>query len=259
MCVVCASRTKLTHFISIPHRPPHPPQFNGSALILCYGLENLVDLFSSMIVLWRFFSPSDDEARIALLQRREKRASVAISFTLALLGVTVLAAALDDFRHGEESTVNLNRLVALGVVSLFVFGALSAFKFHYADCLQSASLRKDAICSLLGAILSGSLFINSLIILNRSSAWWLDPLVAFSVASASLLYGLSSIYRAYVVKGIPVCDIRWWVSSQGGTDGDESPPDELAMEQAGDQSAGEKGMDNQDGDGVGADPESEIV
>ena len=33
----------------------------------------------------------------------------------------------------------------------------------------------------------------------------------------------------------------------------------ISMEQAGDQSVGEKGMGNKDGDGVGADPEGEIV
>lgn len=46
----------------------------GSSLVLCWGLENLVDLLSSMVVLWRFFAPGDTPERIILLKKREKRA-----------------------------------------------------------------------------------------------------------------------------------------------------------------------------------------
>ena len=46
----------------------------GSSLVLCWGLENLVDLLSSLVVLWRFFNPGDTEERILTLKKREKRA-----------------------------------------------------------------------------------------------------------------------------------------------------------------------------------------
>ena len=160
-----------------------------------------------MVVMWRFYLPRKDPDREALLMKREKRASIAISFILALLGVAVLIAALEDFAKKETKD---------------------------GKKLQSASLKKDAICSLIGTILSASLFVNTLIIMGQSKAWWLDPFVAFSCAIGSLIYGLSSIYRAYVVQGIPVCNPSWWLMSQGdGMDevtGRDLNDDDLRME-----------------------------
>jgi len=48
-----------------------------SSLILAFALENIVDLLSSSVVLWRFYAPSgSDEAQLAKLQAREERANV---------------------------------------------------------------------------------------------------------------------------------------------------------------------------------------
>lgn len=62
-----------------------------SSLILAFALENIVDLLSSSVVLWRFYAPSgSDEAQLAKLQAREERANVSIHnifryiFTLVL-------------------------------------------------------------------------------------------------------------------------------------------------------------------------------
>lgn len=237
----------------------------GSSLMLCYGLENLVDFFSSMVVCWRFFSPGGTtSAHEADLRKREKRASIAISFILALLGIGVIVAAIEDFTHGEESADNLKKIILTAIFSVIVFGAMTAVKFHYAKMLQSASLQKDAICSLLGTILSGSLFVNSLIIMKESNAWWLDPLIALSCGTASLIIGLRSIYHAYVVQGIPVCDMKWWMTSQGdGTDeftGRELTPEERGevekeSEMVGASEIGEAKAENEEGEEL----ESEIV
>ncbi len=186
-----------------------------------------------MVVMWRFYLPRKDPDREALLMKREKRASIAISFILALLGVAVLIAALEDFAH-KETKDDLRVISIVSIVSVVVFGCMTIVKFHMGKKLQSASLKKDAICSLIGTILSASLFVNTLIIMGQSKAWWLDPFVAFSCAIGSLIYGLSSIYRAYVVQGIPVCKPSWWLMSQGdGMDeitGRDLNDDDLRME-----------------------------
>jgi len=210
---------------------------SGSSLMLCYGLENLVDFLSSVVVCWRFFSPGGTTvAHDTDLRKREKRASIAISIILSLLGIGVIVAAIEDFTEGEEKMENLEKVALTAIVSVVVFGFMTAIKFHYAKLLQSASLQKDAICSLIGTILSGSLFVNSLIILNRSSTWWLDPLVAFGCGTAALVIGMKSIYIAYVIQGVPVCDPRWWLTSQG--DGsDEFTGRKLTPEEKGEASA----------------------
>lgn len=184
-----------------------------SSLILVYGLENMVDFLSSAIVLWRFFLPaSSDAAEEARLLSREKRASIGISFVLAVLGLGTIFTSSEDFAAGKEELENLNALYYISFFSIVVFGTLAIFKFHYARKLKSSSLKKDAVCSALGTILATSLFFNTILALaSDGSYWWLDPLIALICGVGSLVYGLHGVHKAYVRDGLPVCSCSWWL------------------------------------------------
>jgi len=184
-----------------------------SSLILVYGLENLVDFMSSAIVLWRFYLPPHSEAaEEARLLSREKRASIGISFVLAMLGFGTILTATEDFAAGKEDMENVEPLFYVSFFSIIVFGTLAFFKLHYAKKLNSSSLKKDGICSLLGATLAVSLFINTALVLSSNGdLWWLDPFLAITCGIGSLVYGLHGIYKAYVRDGIPVFSCSWWL------------------------------------------------
>mmetsp|Transcript_16958 Transcript_16958/g.23261 ORF Transcript_16958/g.23261 Transcript_16958/m.23261 type:complete len:284 (-) Transcript_16958:498-1349(-) len=191
-------------------------QVTESSLMLCYGLENWVDFFSSVIVLWRFFLPGGlaDESRMVSLRQREKRASIAISFILGLLGIGVIVAAAHDYDQGEEEEENLGILIGISFVSIIIFGFMTTVKFHYAIRLSSAALQKDAVCSLIGTILSGSLFFNTMIIVKYPEYWWIDPTVALVCGALSLLIGFWAVLRA-LCQGIPIYNPKWWFLSRG--------------------------------------------
>jgi hypothetical protein len=58
-----------------------------SSALLGYGLESLVDVWSSILVLWRFWGDPEGEGSYFLTtRRREARASVGIAFTFILIG-----------------------------------------------------------------------------------------------------------------------------------------------------------------------------
>lgn len=184
-------------------------------MILCYGLENCVDCFSSLIVLWRFFAPKLTDEVEEKLKRREKRASVAISIVLAVLGIGIIVASIEDFVSGKEENENLQLLLGISLGSILVFGLLTVVKFRYSVILQSASLHKDGICSLIGTILSTALFVNTLIIQSIPEAWWIDASVALGGGIASLAIGMHAIvYDAFINK-IPIYLPSWWLVSQG--------------------------------------------
>lgn len=187
----------------------------GSALLLCYGLENCVDFLSSVVVLWRFYCPHSTPEIEAKLKHREKRASIAISFILFVLGLGITATAIDDFVNGAETPEELRIVLGISFISILVFGLMTIVKFHYAVLLESASLHKDAICSLIGTILSAALFINTLIIDHYPEAWWIDPAVALGCGIASIIIGLYSVFLAGCVHKLPICSPRWWFLSQG--------------------------------------------
>jgi len=188
------------------------------SLLFVYGFENCVDFISSAIVVWRFNRPGsgDDSERKALLEAREKRADVAISMILLLLGVGSIVAAILDFQKGHEldEDKHLWSLYYLAFSSLLIFGGLAMCKFRFADALKSQSLYKDGVCSLIGATLALSLFFNTVLNLSTDGMlWWLDPVVAVACGVGSLFYGLYSIYVPYVKEGLPIFSCSWWIYS----------------------------------------------
>jgi hypothetical protein len=104
-------------------------------------------------------------------------------------------------------------------VSLVVFGILTVFKLHYSIVLESSSLQKDGICSLIGAILSLGLLADALIVRKFPSAWWFDPTVALGCGIAALAIGMQSIIVARFVHQLPIFRPSWWFISQGSGSG----------------------------------------
>lgn len=180
------------------------------------GLENCVDFLSSVVVLWRFFAPSKVTSELeAKLKSREKRASVAISMILVLLGLGIWITSFEDLSRGQEVQDPRQQSLALAIsfFSFVLFCLLAVFKFHYANALDSPSLYKDGICSMIGTILSASLFINTLIIKAAPSAWWIDPVVAIGCGLASLIYGMRTLYTARHKDKLPIFSCGWWLLS----------------------------------------------
>mmetsp|Transcript_13744 Transcript_13744/g.17336 ORF Transcript_13744/g.17336 Transcript_13744/m.17336 type:complete len:312 (-) Transcript_13744:99-1034(-) len=202
------------------------------SLILIYGLENVVDFFSSAIVLWRFndnHSSADNDPNsnhhasaintMTLLQNREKRASIGVSIVLAVLGFGGLITAVDDLASGFTAMSENDKSIIyyISFTSFIVFGILAKFKFHYANKLKSPSLRKDGLCSLIGCVLGFAMFFNLLLSMMSSEKawWWLDPTVAFLCAVGALGYGLYGMYKAYVKDGYPIFNCQWWLYGGG--------------------------------------------
>lgn len=195
------------------------------SLILIFGLENIVDFFSSAIVLWRFNDnhPKDSNSNTTqtqeLLKNREKRASIGVSIVLAILGFGGLITAINDLATGagEVSEDDLWVIYYISFISFIVFGALAKFKFQYANKLKSPSLRKDGLCSMIGSILGFAMFFNALLTMmsDDSAWWWLDPIVALFCAMGALGYGLYGVYKAYVKDGYPIFSGQWWLYGGG--------------------------------------------
>ena len=199
-----------------------------SSLALVFGLESLVDFFSSVIVLWRFFAPFKlDDVTEKKLQRREKRACIAISFILVLLGISIISMAIQRFKIGEGEKNDLVGAMIVALFSIPVFGTLTVLKFRYAKELSSASLCKDGICSLIGTILAMALFVDALIVETNPDGWWIDPFIAMMGGFAAIWVGIRALMEARFREQLPIFTLQWWMISRG----DES--DEVSKENVG--------------------------
>lgn len=186
-----------------------------SSLMFCYGLENCVDFLSSLVVLWRFYNPGESEERIMELKKREKKASVAISFILFILGIGIVIMAMHDF---TEVNTQIEAGISVLIISFFssiIFFFLTVTKLQMSAVLDSRALLKDGYCSLIGTVLATSLFLNTILVVSNPSLWWLDPTISLICGVVSLFLGLRSILIQTCEKNIPILTPQWWISSQG--------------------------------------------
>jgi hypothetical protein len=161
---------------------------------------------------------------------------------LAILGFGTIFTSTHDFISGEgkiEDADVLNIFAWVNILSIAIFGGLAVIKFHYADKLGSSSLKKDGLCSLIGAVLSLSMFINTMLMKADGAMWWLNPFIALCCGLGALIYGFHGIYKSYVVDGMPICSPRWWLAGSFSTSSPRNNNQDLEMNNIGNSSPGQ--------------------
>ena len=186
--------------------------FTASAATLGYALENLVDTFSSILVVWRFWGGGKTVPE-EILRSREKRASIAIATTFILLAICVVSVASVNLDKKKEPTDEA-LLLALAVPSILIFGVLGVLKLWMGATwnLDSSSLRKDGYCSVCGAVISFGVLIGAALELSGNGVWWLDSTVAIIIALGLSIVGLKSLVHNAAI-GNKFWTYEFWVIS----------------------------------------------
>lgn len=190
--------------------------------MLLYGLENLVDFISSAVVFWRFFAPGElTKEREQLLQDREDRAAVAISFLIIMLGCLVIPAAVGDLAAGapteNDVDVGLEVVMSISFVSFVIFFFMTFLKLYYARVLKSESLHKDGLCSAIGLVLSLLIFVSSWLINTYPDFWKIDAYLAIICGVIAVGIGTHGALQAILERDLNVFSFAFWK-------GDDSDP-----------------------------------
>jgi divalent metal cation (Fe/Co/Zn/Cd) transporter len=143
-----------------------------SPALLGFGGDSAIELFSAIIVLWRFRTQSD----CAKAEKLAARVAAALLFLLAAFVVFTSGLSLVGYREPRPS--------AAGIVVLIVAAAgmpwLASQKRKLATQLASASLRADAaesaLCGYLSLIALAGLLANAFL-----HAPWADPVAALAL------------------------------------------------------------------------------
>ena len=175
----------------------------GSSATLGFALENAADFGSSVLVCWRFWGGGLTVPE-ETLELREKRASVGIAMSFVVLALVVGGVASGHLTTHEPPS-DLGLLLGLSIPSVIIFGALGCLKMWVGIATRSASMKKDAACSLCGAILSLGVCIGAAAVGANEQLWWIDAVVALVVSIGLLLYGLYTCLIKAVNDGN-----KWW-------------------------------------------------
>ena len=144
----------------------------GSAALIGFGLDSVVEVSSGLIILWQF--------RHRLPESRERQALRLIALSFFALAGYVAQDSVRALLSGAEPDASPVG-IALASVSLCVMPFLSLAQRRTGRALHSGAVVADStqtlLCTYLSAVLLGGL------LLNATLGWgWADPLAGLVIA-----------------------------------------------------------------------------
>ena len=143
----------------------------SSPALLAFGGDSAIELFSAVVVLWRFRTTAHENA-----ERRAARVAGALLFALAAYVAITSVASLLGYSEPKPTLLGIAILVAAALVMSW----LAKEKRRLSGATGSAALRADAaqpaLCAYLSLIALAGLAINAI--------WhvkWADPIAALAI------------------------------------------------------------------------------
>jgi divalent metal cation (Fe/Co/Zn/Cd) transporter len=162
----------------------------SSPALLAFGGDSAIELFSAVVVLWRFRTTAHQD-----VEKRAARVAGALLFTLAAYVAITSIASLLGYSEPKPTILGIAILVAAAAVMPW----LAKEKRRLSGATGSAALRADAaqsaLCAYLSLIALAGLAINAI--------WhvkWADPIAALAVLPLIVWEGWKAM-RGQVCSG----------------------------------------------------------
>jgi len=154
----------------------------GSAALVGFGLDSVVEVASGLVILWQF--------RHAVPQSRERRALRLMAMAFFALAAYVSVDSLRAlFGDGKATASPVG--IALALVSLAVMPFLSWAQRRTGRRLGSGAVVADGTQTLLCTYLSAVLLVG--LVLNATLGWsWADPIAGLVIAAVALREGIAA-------------------------------------------------------------------
>jgi divalent metal cation (Fe/Co/Zn/Cd) transporter len=141
---------------------------SGSALLIAFGLDSLIELVSGSILLWRL-QVENQGGDVERVERAEQRAAWVVAVGLALLCVYVLVtAAYELLTHSQPESSPAG--IGISAAALVIMPYLAVSKRRIAQRIHSDALRGDAANSITCAYMAGTVLAG--LVLNSLFGWW---------------------------------------------------------------------------------------
>lgn len=153
----------------------------GSLALIAFGLDSLVEIFASAVVLWQLRGEGSARTHHAMLM-------VALAFFT--LAVVLFGGAVYTLASGHRADDSAWGVAYLGVTAVVMF-TLAYRKWRLGEQLDNHPLEHEARITFLdGCLATGVLLALAATIVF--GWWWADPLAAVVVAVACVPEGLDA-------------------------------------------------------------------
>ncbi|MGB9357176.1 MAG: cation transporter [Acidimicrobiia bacterium] len=159
-----------------------------SLALVAFGLDTMVELFASGVVVWHLRHPGRDSDRVTA---KALRLVAGAFFVLAAVVTIGAVSALATSSAPDESPLGIAYLAVTAAVML----SLGALKRTTGQRLGSEPLAAEARMSIIDAALAVGVLLG-LAANTLLGWWWADPIAALLVAVAALREGLENLDEA---------------------------------------------------------------
>jgi divalent metal cation (Fe/Co/Zn/Cd) transporter len=158
-----------------------------SLALVAFGLDSMVEIFASLVVIWQLRGDTASPARIALALRLVALAFLALGLFLIVTATIRLVGAGEV----QESPVGVAYLAATVVVMLALAKAKGALGAELGNHPLAAEARMTLLDGFLAALILLALVLNLVL-----GWWWADALAAMAVGVLALLEGRENLEEA---------------------------------------------------------------
>jgi len=163
-----------------------------SPILIAYAQLCAVDLFCSIVLIWRYWhGASWEEQNFVLGANREKRSSIAFSILHTILGITVFVQSL--LQLVSKNYTLIRGLIALSLTSTIVMLAVGVTRLLVGADLGSVSLKKLCLTSLASAFLSLAILVTISLLGATTAMWWLDGAIGIGIGVLFFAHGFKSL------------------------------------------------------------------
>jgi divalent metal cation (Fe/Co/Zn/Cd) transporter len=154
----------------------------GSVALAGFGLDSLIEIAASVVVVWQLNDPADGRERHAL--RLIGGAFIALAIYIASQATYILITA----NHPHSSRLGIIWTAATVVVML----ALAAGKARTGKALKNPVLQTEGRVTLIDAYLAAAVLLG--LVLNATAHWWwADPLASLVIVYYGLREGRQAL------------------------------------------------------------------
>jgi divalent metal cation (Fe/Co/Zn/Cd) transporter len=144
----------------------------GSIALIGFGLDSVIEISSSVVLLWRLRAENDAERR----EHAEHRAQRLVGMCFLALAAYVAYDSIKGLVRHEAPQESIFG-ICVAIAALIAMPLLAQAKRQVARQLNSGAMHADSrqsdFCAYLSAILLGGLLLNALL-----GWWWADPAAA---------------------------------------------------------------------------------
>jgi divalent metal cation (Fe/Co/Zn/Cd) transporter len=149
-----------------------------SLALIAFGLDSLVEVFASLVVIWHMKPGAGDDAAL-----RDRRAMRLVGVAFAVLAAYLLVAGVRQLATQAQPDSSPLGIAYLSVTAVVMFG-LAAWKRRVGVALDSGPFRAEASMTFLDGCLATGILVA--LVLNLVLGWWwADPVAALLIGAVA--------------------------------------------------------------------------